>query len=102
MPDRYLARQLAGLGARVIFLSVNAGQEDGEDWPLYHAFHESNLRLRARSAGVWVVAADASDPDGKKPANCPSGVIGPDGRWASRVESIGEQFFAHTIQVEQP
>lgn len=100
MPDPYLARQLAGLGARVIFLSVNAGQDDGEDWPLNHAFHESNLRLRARNGGVWVVVADAADPDRKKPSNCPSGVVGPDGRWAARVEPTGEQFFAHTIELE--
>lgn len=102
MSDPYLARQLSGLGAKVIFHSVNAGQDDGEDWPLNHAFHESNLRLRARSAGVWVVVADAADPNGKKPSNCPSGVVAPGGRWAVRVESTGEQFFAYTIETEQP
>lgn len=100
MPDPFLARQLAGLGARVIFLSVNAGQDAGEDWPLNHAFHDSNLRLRARSAGVWVIVADAADPEGRKPSNCPSGVVRPDGRWAVRAEPRGEQFFAHTIEVE--
>jgi hypothetical protein len=51
---------------------------------------------------VWVVAVDAADPDGKKPSNCPSGVIGPDGRWAAQVEPKGEQFFVHTFEVEQP
>ncbi len=101
-PDPYLARQLAGLGARVIFVSANAGQDDGEDWPLLHAFHESNLQLRARNAKVWVVVADAADPCGKRRSNCPSGVVGPNGRWAVRVEPSGEQFFALTIEVEQP
>jgi predicted amidohydrolase len=100
MPDPYLARQLAGLGARIIFVSANAGQDDGEDWPINHAFHESNLRLRARSAGVWIVVVDAADPHGRKPSNCPSGVVGPDGHWAAQVPSTGEQFFAYTIQVQ--
>jgi predicted amidohydrolase len=102
MPDPFLARQLAGLGARVIFLSVNAGQDEGEALALNRGFHESNLRLRARSAGVWVVVADAADPEGRKSSNCPSGVLGPDGRWALQVEPRGEHFFAHTIEVELP
>lgn len=102
MPDPYLARQLAGLGARIVFVSAKAGQDDGEDWPLNRSFHESNLRLRARSAGVWVVVVDAADPEGKKPSNCPSGVLGPDGRWAARADATGEQFFAYTIALEPP
>lgn len=102
MPDPYLARQLAGLGARVIFVSANAGQDAGPDWSLNHPFHESNLRLRARSAGVWVVVVDAADPEGKKPSNCPSGVVSPDGGWVVQAESKGEQFFAHTIEFSSP
>lgn len=100
MDDPYLARRLAGLGARVIFLSANSGQDEGEALALHRAFHESNLRLRARSAGVWVVVADAADPEGKKASNCPSGVVGPDGRWAVLAAPTGEQFFVHTIELE--
>lgn len=100
MPDPYLARQLGSMGARIIFHSVNAGQDDGENWPLHHAFHESNLRLRARAANLWIVVCDAADPEGKKPSNCPSGVVKPDGHWATQVESKGEQFFAYTIEIE--
>jgi len=100
MPDPYLARQLAGLGARIIFVSANAGQDSGPDWPLHHSFHEANLRLRARSAGLWVVVVDAADPEGKKPSNAPSGVVGPDGRWAVQAEAKGEQFFVHTIELK--
>ncbi len=101
MPDPYLARQLAGLGARVVFVSANAGQDAGPDWPLNHSFHEANLRLRARSAGVWIVVVDAADPEGVKPSNCPSGVVGPDGQWAARTESKGPQFFVHTIELQR-
>lgn len=99
MPDPYLARQLAKLGARIIFHSVNAGQDDGENWALNHAFHEANLRMRARSAGVWIVVAEAADPAGRKRSNSPSGVVDPDGHWAVQADSKGEQFFAHTIEL---
>jgi predicted amidohydrolase len=101
MPDPHLAQQLAGLGARVVFLSINSGQEEGESLALHRAFHESNLRLRARSAKVWVVAANASDALGQREANCHSGILAPDGRWIVRADPKGEQFFAHNITFEQ-
>lgn len=100
MPDTHLAQQLSGMGARVIFHSVNAGQDDGEDWPLNHAYHEANLRMRARAGKLWIVVCDAADATGKKPSNSPSGVVKPDGHWATQTESKGEQFFAYTIEVE--
>jgi predicted amidohydrolase len=100
MADPHLARQLAGLGARVVFLSVNSGQAEGEELALNRGFHEANLRIRARSAKLWVVVADASDPQGQRASNCPSGVLGPDGRWVVQVEPKGEQFFAHTIEAQ--
>jgi predicted amidohydrolase len=102
MADPHLARQLAGLGARVVFLSVNSGQAEGDELALNRGFHESNLRMRARSAKLWMVVADACDPQGQRASNCPSGVLSPDGRWVVRVDSPGEQFFAHTIEVEPP
>jgi len=100
MPDPYLARQLAGLGARIVFVSANAGQDSGPDWSLNHSYHEANLRMRARSGGLWVVAVDAADPEGKKPSNAPSGVVRPDGQWAVQAEAKGEQFFVYTIELK--
>lgn len=100
MPDPHLSQQLSDMGARVIFHSVNAGQDDGEDWPLNHAYHETNLRMRARAGKLWIVVCDAADATGKKPSNCPSGVVKPDGHWATQTESKGEQFFAYTIELE--
>jgi predicted amidohydrolase len=95
--DPFLARQLASRGARIIFLSANTGLAEGDELELNRGFHEANLRLRARGAGVWIVVADAADPDGRRASNCASGVVGPDGRWKLRVEAPGEQFFAYTI-----
>lgn len=101
MPDPYLARQLAGMGARIVFVSANAGQDTGPDWPMNHSFHEVNLRMRARSAGLWIVVVDAADPDGRKPSNCPSGVVNPQGQWVAQAESKGEQFFVQTIELKR-
>lgn len=101
MPDPYLVRQLADKGAGVIFHSVNAGLGDGEDSRLVRAFHESNLRIRARTSKVWIVTVGAADPEGSRSVQCPSGVVGPDGRWAVQADPRGERFFAYTLQVDQ-
>ena len=100
MADPHLARQLADQGARVLFFSVNSGQDEGEALALHRAFHESNLRLRARSAKLWVIVANASDPKGQREANCHSGVLAPDGHWLVQADPKGEQFFAQTLVVE--
>lgn len=100
MPDPYLARQLGALGARVLFLSVNSGQDEGEALALHRAFHESNLRLRTRSARLWVVVANAADPDGRREANCHSGVLDPDGNWVIQADPKGERFFVQDVTVQ--
>ncbi|MFO0909705.1 MAG: carbon-nitrogen hydrolase family protein [Isosphaeraceae bacterium] len=102
MPDPFLSRQLADKGARVVFHSVNAGQDEGEPLALVRSFHDVNLRLRARASKLWVVVVDACDPTAKKSARCPSGVVGPDGRWVVQVDPKGEQFFVQMIEVERP
>lgn len=79
----------------MILHSVNSGFADGEDPTLVTAFHESNLRLRARSTGVWIVVANAADPAGRLEVSCPSGVVSPDGRWAARAPLRGEQLLVH-------
>ncbi len=85
--DPFLARQLAHLGAKVIFLAINSGVGEGEELALNRSFHEVNMRLRARASGVWIVAADAADPHGKLQSNAPSGIIGPNGDWVHRASS---------------
>ena len=98
--DPHLAQQLSKMGARVVLHSVNAGQAEGEEFDLVRAYHEANLRLRARAGKLWIVVADAADPNGRLSSKCPSGVLGPDGRWAVKADPKGEQFFAHTIEIE--
>lgn len=100
MEDPHLTQRLAERGARVIFHSVNSGSGEGEELELNRAFHETNLRLRARAGRLWIVVADAADPEGTRASQCPSGIVGPEGRWVLKVSDPGERFFAYTIRVD--
>jgi predicted amidohydrolase len=97
-PDPHLTQQLARLGARIIFHAVNGGR-DGSDLSLHVAwpYHESNLRLRAMAARVWIVTVDNCDPP-EHPCSAPSGVLSPRGEWLAKAAPQGEQLFAQTIE----
>jgi predicted amidohydrolase len=96
VPDPHLSQELALKGARIIFHAVNGGR-DGSEWSrVAWQYHETNLRMRARAGRVWVVTADSCYPM-DIPCSAPSGVVDPDGQWACKTGSQGEQFFAHTI-----
>jgi predicted amidohydrolase len=97
--DPHLTQQLAARGVRIIFQAVNSGQAEGDELALNRHYHESNLRIRARAGRLWIVVADAADPEGRLPSQCPSGVIDPSGRWALRVDAAGERFFTYDIPV---
>jgi predicted amidohydrolase len=99
MDDPHLAQQLSRLGARVLFHSVNAGTAEGDDLTLIRQFHDSNLRMRARSGKLWIVTVDACDPRGDRSSSAPSGVVDPQGNWVYQAEPKGEQFFAQTIEL---
>jgi predicted amidohydrolase len=102
MDDPHLTQQLAKMGATLIFHSVNAGQSpDGEELTLVRAFHESNLKLRARSGRQWIVVANAADPKGERAGHVTSGVVDPKGKWAVQADLKGERFFAATIEIEK-
>jgi predicted amidohydrolase len=93
MDDPYLTRQLAEMGARVVFNAVNGGRSGNEYslkvvWP----FHQSNLRMRAKASRLWIVTTDNAHPT-DIPCACPGGVIRPDGNYLVEAESTGEQFF---------
>jgi predicted amidohydrolase len=100
VPDPHLSQQLAKMGARIIFHAVDGGR-DGGDWSrnVFWHFHETNMRMRAKSGKVWIVTADNCFPT-DIPSSAPSGVIRPDGIWAQKAPPQGEQIIIHTIQVD--
>ena len=98
-PDPHLTQRLARMGARVIFHAVNGGRGPGEESDVCRAYHESNLRLRAKAGGVWIVVADNCHPLDLS-CSCPGGVIDPAGRWVAQVPVKGERFFAHTVRTD--
>lgn len=98
MPDPHLSRQLAAMGARIIFHAVNGGR-NGSEWSdvAWH-YHESNLRMRARAGHLWIVTVDNCHPTSLR-CSSPSGVVGPDGNWVCQAESRGLQYVVHTIDL---
>jgi len=100
MPDPHLSQQLVEMGAKIIFQAINGGR-DGSAWSreVYWPFHETNLRVRARSGKVWIVTSDNCHPT-NIPCSAPSGVLRPDGHWAVKAPDQGEQIVVHTIELE--
>ena len=98
-PDPHLTQQLSRLGARAIFHAVNGGR-DGSEWCRVAAwqYHESNLRLRAQAAGVWIVTVDSSHPV-DLPCSAPSGILDPSGNWLVQAPPQGEHCFVGTLQL---
>lgn len=92
-PDPRLSYQLGQRGARIIFHAVNSGSS-----PEHLAYHESNLSLRARESGVYIVVANAASTNG--PVNCSSGVMGPDGNWVTKVARDGEHVFTCDLDID--
>jgi predicted amidohydrolase len=97
-PDPHLTQQLSRIGARVIFHAVNGGRNGSEWSQVAWCFHESNLRMRARAGGVWIVTVDSSHPV-ELPCSAPSGVVDPNGDWLVRAPDQGEQYFAATPEL---
>ena len=96
--DPHLTQCLARMGARVVLHAVNGGR-DGSRWSeVAWAYHESNLLMRARAAGLWVVTVDNCRPE-ELPCSSPSGVVSPQGEWAYKARARGEEFFCHTIEL---
>jgi predicted amidohydrolase len=100
MDDPHLTQQLAKLGARIILQAVNGGPGQGEENQLNRQYHEANLRMRARTAGVWVVVADNCGNRKDLLCSAPCGVINPEGKWVLKTPASGEQLFAYTIEIE--
>jgi predicted amidohydrolase len=99
MDDPHLTQQLAKLGARIILLAVNGGPGQGEENELNRQYHEANLRMRARTARVWVIVADNCGNRKELFCSAPCGVISPEGKWVIKTPARGEQFFAYSIEI---
>lgn len=98
-PDPQLTRQLAGMGAQVIFHAVNGGRDDSElSQVATRNYHESNLRLRAAAGKVWIATVDNAFPV-SMPNSCTGGIVSPEGNWAVQAPRQGEHRFVHTIEI---
>jgi len=98
VPDPHLTQQLARLGARVVFHAVNGGRDGGPWSEVAWRFHESNLHMRARAGGLWIVTVDNCYPQDMD-CSAPSGVISPDGVWVCQAPPRGEHLFTWTLEL---
>ena len=98
IPDPHLTQQLAEMGVKIIFHAVNGGRSASEWSDVAWQYHESNLRMRARAGGVWIVTVDNCHPVELR-CSSPSGIINPAGEWECQTPPKGEQFFSYTIEV---
>jgi len=92
-PDRRLSFQLGEHGAQVIFHCIHSGAD-----PSYEAYYDSNLRLRARESGSYVVTANAASNG--SPINARSGVVSPKGEWLISAATTGEQVYHIDIDLD--
>ena len=95
-PDPHLTQKLSDMDTQIIFHAVNGGRSSDEWSDVAWEYHQSNLRMRARSGHVWVVTVDNCKPIEIR-CSSPSGVINPQGEWVCQVPSKGEQFFCYSI-----
>jgi predicted amidohydrolase len=98
IPDPHLTHQLSVMGAKIIFHAVNGGRSASEWSDVAWQYHSSNLRMRANASEIWIVTTDNCHPPDIR-CSSPSGVINPQGKWVSKTESKGEQFFSYTIDL---
>ena len=99
MPDSHLTHKLKQLGARVVFHAVNGGRSSDPWSEVNWQYHETNLRMRARAASVYIATVDNAFPIDVR-CSAPSGVVGPQGEWLSRCVERGEQFLCCEIPLE--
>ena len=96
MPDVHLTHLLARRGARIILHAVNGGRSRSEWSDVNWQFHSSNLRMRARASGVWIVTVDSCEPLDIR-CSAPSGVIDPLGDWRCQTRDTGIDRFIWNI-----
>lgn len=98
VPDPHLTQQLKKMGAKIIFHAVNGGRSASEWSNVAWHYHESNLRMRARAGGIWIVTVDNCHPIDIR-CSAPSGVINPQGEWVCRTNPKGEQFCSASVSL---
>ena len=91
MSDPHLSQQLQQMGARLVFHAVNGGRSSDPWSEVNWQFHESNLRMRARAASMYIATVDSAFPTDVR-CSSPSGIIGPQGQWVARCAERDEEF----------
>jgi predicted amidohydrolase len=100
----YYWTEIAQAKTDVVFVSVNCNVKYFD--PLVYEWHDTNLRIMARTHGLLVVVSNSSTAMGWGPEDrvepskdlahkqidrvqCPSGIISPEGEWIAKCEISG-------------
>jgi len=96
MPDPHLTRQLAKMGAQVIFQAVNGGR-DGSDFSqkTVKRFHEDHLLMKANADNIFIATVDNALPMDIGVSSI-GGVVSPTG-WKFQVSDVGCHIESYTI-----
>ena len=98
-PDPHLTHQLGLAGARIIFHAVNGGRDASPmSQVVVKAFHESNLRMRARADGLYIATVDNAFPTDIG-VSAPGGLVGPDGEWITRAPDRGTEMWVGSVEI---
>ena len=99
MDDPHLTQRLSNMGARLILHAVNGGRNGSEhSMRVTRNYHESNLLMRARAAGVPIATVDNCEP-GDLPCSSPGGIVSPAGEWLHRLPDRGESIEVFEINL---
>jgi len=100
MDDPHLTRQLAKMGAQVIFQAVNGGREDSDfSQKTVKRFHEDHVLMKANADHVYIATVDNAFPMDIGVSSI-GGVVSPDG-WEFQLIDKGCHIESHTIDLSR-
>ena len=91
MPDTHLTRQLARMGAKIVFQAVNGGRDASTIAKgLDRRFHEVHVLMKARADGLVICTVDNAAPECIGVSSL-GGIAAPDAAWLHTLPDRGRQ-----------
>ena len=102
MPDPHLTRQLARMGAKIIFQAVNGGRDAASAAKgLDRQFHAVHVLLKARADGLVICTVDNAAPEHIGVSSL-GGIAAPGASWLHTLPDMGRQVETFTIDIAGP
>ena len=99
MPDTHLTRQLARMGAKIVFHAVNGGRDVGTVAKgLDRRFHEVHVLMKARADGLVICTVDNAFPEHIGVSSL-GGTAAPNASWLHTLPDMGRQVATFDIAI---